>query len=102
MNDAILTSLLGLGTAAAGAFVTYLTTRRKYNADVDATKMENYTKEMESYKTMLDFYQKLLDDNNRRLSEMIEENHKLREAAKMLHEEMSKLQKTTPATEQPI
>lgn len=92
MNDAVLTSLLGLGTAAAGAFVTYLTTRRKYNAEVRNAEADNHNKEIEHYGAMLDFYQKLLDDNNRRLSEMIEENNKLRVAAKLLADEMSKFQ----------
>lgn len=90
MNDVVLTSLLSLGTAAASAFVTYLTTRRKYNAEINSLRTNTDKTEVENYKAMLEFYQKLLDDNSKRLEDMIEENNALREAAKILHEEMTK------------
>lgn len=98
MNDVVLTSLLSLGTAAASAFVTYLTTRRKYNAEINSLKTDTDKTEVENYKAMLEFYQRLLDDNSKRLADMIEENNALREAAKLLHEEMTKTQcqQTTP------
>lgn len=92
MNDVVLTSLLSLGTAAAGAFVSYLTTRRKYNAEINSLKTDTDKTEVENYKAMLEFYQRLLDDNSKRLADMIEENNALREAAKLLHEEMTKKQ----------
>lgn len=92
MNDVVLTSLLSLGTAAASAFVTYLTTRRKYNAEINSLKTDTDKTEVENYKAMLEFYQRLLDDNSKRLADMIEENNALREAAKLLHEEMTKSQ----------
>ena len=92
MNDVVLTSLLSLGTAAASAFVTYLTTRRKYNAEINSLRTDTDKTEVENYKAMLEFYQKLLDDNSKRLKDMIEENNALREAAKILHDEMTKKQ----------
>ncbi len=92
MNDVVLTSLLSLGTAAASAFVTYLTTRRKYNAEINSLRTDTDKTEVENYKAMLEFYQKLLDDNSKRLNDMIEENNALREAAKILHDEMTKKQ----------
>lgn len=91
MNDVVLTSLLGLGTAAAGAFVTYLTTRRKYNAEVRVTEVDNHNKEIEHYGAMLDFYQKLLDDESKRIDEIMKENENLRKAARLLREECLKM-----------
>lgn len=88
MNDVILTSIVGVGTAAASSFVTYLTTRRKYNTEINNLKTQTDRVEIENYKSMLEFYDQLLADNKKRLDAMIEENNQLREAAKLLREEL--------------
>lgn len=64
--------------------VTWLLTRRKYNAEVDFTLLENMQKS-------LDFYKQLSDDNSKRLEEVLQRNERLEQKNEDLEKEIREL-----------
>lgn len=64
--------------------VTWLLTRKKYNAEVDFTLLENMQKS-------LDFYKQLSDDNSKRLEEVLQRNEKLEQKNEDLEKEIREL-----------
>jgi hypothetical protein len=72
-SGVIITAIIGLVTTIVSSTVTYLFSRKKYNAEVDHNNIEN----MES---SLEFYEKLSNSNNKILSDILERSEKLAES----------------------
>lgn len=68
----IVTAMVGIITTFASGWTAWFFTRKKYNAEVDNSLLENLQKS-------LDFYRNLSDDNRQRLETMLERNSKLEE-----------------------
>lgn len=80
----IITGLVGVVTTAGSAWVSWFFTRKKYNAEVDNTLLENL-------QHSLDFYKSLSDDNRERLNIMLERNSKLEEEVLELRKSVNDL-----------
>ena len=79
--DVIITGLIGFISTIISGWVTWFFTRKKYNAEVDQTLVQNM-------KESLDFYKKLSDDNRDRLQEVLKRNDELEEEIKKLRDQM--------------
>lgn len=84
MIEALSTILIAAGTSGVTGFVTWIFSRRKYNEEVDGSKIENL-------QNSLDFYIKLSDDTNNRLAEILERNQNLDNQVIELKKENSEL-----------
>ena len=73
--DVIITGLIGFISTIVSGWVTWFFTRKKYNAEVDQTLVQNM-------KESLDFYKKLSDDNRDRLQEVLKRNDELEQEIK--------------------
>ena len=82
--DVIITGLIGFISTIISGWVTWFFTRKKYNAEVDQTLVQNM-------KESLDFYKKLSDDNRTRLEEMAERNKALEIEVQELRKQMLNL-----------
>ena len=72
--EVIITGIVGLITTVSSAFVSWLFAKKKYNAEVDGTKIENMQKSLEFYINATENYKKQLDelmDRNTELSTMV-------------------------------
>lgn len=67
----MVTELVVALTGVLSSLITFVLTKRKYNAEVDSSVVENL-------KNSLDFYIKLCDDTSNRLDEYERENEDLR------------------------
>ena len=79
--DVIITGLIGFISTIISGWVTWFFTRKKYNAEVDQTLVQNM-------KESLDFYKKLSDDNSDRLQEVLKRNDELEQEVKKLRDQM--------------
>lgn len=68
--EVIITAIIGVCTTAASSLVTWLFSKRKYNAEVDNNVISNLQQSVETYKIIvndlnerLNFYIKLAEDN---------------------------------------
>ena len=68
--EVIITAIIGVCTTAASSLITWLFSKRKYNAEVDNNVISNLQQSVETYKIIvndlnerLDFYIKLAEDN---------------------------------------
>lgn len=59
--EELTTTLIATGASAVSAFVTFLFTRRKYNAEVKGAEYENFAKMLASYRDTIEDNQKRLD-----------------------------------------
>lgn len=84
MIDVIITGAVGLVTSIVTGVASWLFARKKYNAEVDSTRIDNLQKS-------LDFYIKLADDNNKRLEDVLKRNEYLEKKNDKLEEEVSRL-----------
>lgn len=84
MIDVIITGAVGLVTSIATGIASWLFARKKYNAEVDSTRIDNLQKS-------LDFYIKLADDNNKRLEDVLKRNEYLEKKNDKLEEEVARL-----------
>lgn len=84
MIDVIVTGAVGLVSTVIGSIVSWLTAKKKYNAEVDSTIIENLQKS-------LDFYEKLVNDNTRRLDEVLKRNEELEKRNLALEEKVNNL-----------
>lgn len=84
MIDVIITGAVGLVTSIATGVASWLFARKKYNAEVDSTRIDNLQKS-------LDFYIKLADDNNKRLEDVLKRNEYLEKKNDKLEEEVARL-----------
>lgn len=80
----IVTAVVGIITTFASGWTAWFFTRKKYNAEVDNSLLENLQKS-------LDFYRNLSDDNRRRLETMLERNSKLEEEVLDLRNQVNDL-----------
>ena len=80
----LITGLIGLMSTIISGWVTWFFTRKKYNAEVDQTLVQNM-------KESLDFYKQLSDDNRARLEEVLARNEELEKRNDRLEEEVKKL-----------
>ena len=77
----LITGLIGLMSTIISGWVTWFFTRKKYNAEVDQTLVQNM-------KESLDFYKKLSDDNRSRLEEVLKRNDELEQEVKKLRDQV--------------
>ena len=79
----IVTAVVGIITTFASGWTAWFFTRKKYNAEVDNSLLENLQKS-------LDFYRNL-SDNRQRLETMLERNSKLEEEVLDLRKQVNDL-----------
>lgn len=70
MSGVVLTAIIGVVTSFCSSLITWLFTKRKYNAEVDTVNLSNIESAIEIYKAMvldlgkkLDVYGKIIDKN---------------------------------------
>nr|DAG94836.1 MAG TPA: trimeric autotransporter-like protein [Crassvirales sp.] len=80
----IVTAVVGIITTFASGWTAWFFTRKKYDAEVDNSLLENLQKS-------LDFYRNLSDDNRQRLEIMLERNSKLEEEVLDLRKQVNDL-----------
>lgn len=80
----IVTAVIGIITTFASGWTAWFFTRKKYDAEVDNSLLENLQKS-------LDFYRNLSDDNRQRLETMLERNSKLEEEVLDLRNQVNDL-----------
>lgn len=80
----IVTAAVGIITTFASGWTAWFFTRKKYNAEVDNSLLENLQKS-------LDFYRNLSDDNKQRLEVMLTRNSKLEEEILDLRKQVNDL-----------
>lgn len=80
----IVTAVVGIITTFASGWTAWFFTRKKYDAEVDNSLLENLQKS-------LDFYRNLSDDNRQRLETMLERNSKLEEEVLALRKQVNDL-----------
>jgi len=71
MNTEIIVALIGILSTVVSSVITFVLTKKKYNAEVDKQVIENLQQSLE-------FYIKLCDDTNARLEEYSKESDLLR------------------------
>ena len=77
----LITGGIGLITTIVSGWTSWFFARKKYNAEVDQTLVQNM-------KSSLDFYKQLSDDNRERLQEVLKRNDELEEEIKKLRDQM--------------
>ena len=77
----LITGLIGVISTIISGWVTWFFTRKKYNAEVDQTLVQNM-------KESLDFYRQLSDDNKSRLEEVLKRNDELEQEVKKLRDQV--------------
>lgn len=80
----IVTGVVGLITTVTSGWASWLFAKKKYNAEVDSSIIENM-------KQSLDFYTKLSDDNKNRLDEALKRNDILEKEVGQLRQQMFEL-----------
>lgn len=65
-----------LGTAFAGTFFGWLFSRKKYNEEVNATKVQNFDAALDAYKKM---YEDMIGDLKEQVEDLKAENNGLKE-----------------------
>lgn len=84
MDSTWIAALAGTFTTVVSGISSWILAKRKYNAEVDNTLIQNM-------KESLDFYKALADDNKARLDEVLQENADLRAEVGELRCQVSKL-----------
>lgn len=87
MNTEIIVGLIGLISTIASSAVTFMLTKKKYNAEVEADVIQNL-------KDSLDFYRQISDDNREKLEEYRKENDELRAQVNELQKQMFTLMRS--------
>lgn len=87
MNENIIIALAGAITTIVSGFVSWFFAKRKYNAEVDSSLIENMQNSLEFYKT-------LADDNKTRLEGVLKENSELRSEINELRKQLNTLTTT--------
>lgn len=78
MEEYVVTAIVGAAASAISTFVTWVSTKRKYLADVKKREAEVDNDHIANIQRTMEFYQKLCDDTNARLQLVLEDNAKLR------------------------
>lgn len=84
ISTEIIVGLIGILSTVVSSFITFLLTKKKYNAEVDASVIQNL-------KESLEFYKKLSDDNKNRLDDILKRNEQLEEEVKELRKQVLSL-----------
>lgn len=84
MITEIIVGLIGVLSTVVSSFVTFILTKKKYNAEVDASVIQNL-------KESLEFYRKLSDDNKQRLDDILKRNEQLEDEVKELRKQVLSL-----------
>ena len=79
--EILITGLIGLISSIITGWASWFFTRKKYNAEVDQTLVQNM-------KSSLDFYKQLSDDNRERLQEVLKRNDELEQEIKKLRDQV--------------
>ena len=79
--EILITGLVGLISSILTGWASWFITRKKYNAEVDQTLVQNM-------KASLDFYKQLSDDNRDRLQEVLKRNDELEQEIKKLRDQV--------------
>ena len=79
--EILITGLVGLISSILTGWASWFITRKKYNAEVDQTLVQNM-------KSSLDFYKQLSDDNRDRLQEVLKRNDELEQEVKKLRDQV--------------
>ena len=79
--EILITGLIGLISSILTGWASWFITRKKYNAEVDQTLVQNM-------KSSLDFYKQLSDDNRDRLQEVLKRNDELEQEIKKLRDQV--------------
>lgn len=85
MNDILLNGLVGVVTA----FITWLLAKRKYNAEVDHSVIDNMKEALSFYQSISDDNKRRLDENQKKLDEVQKENFLLREQINSLNNKIN-------------
>ena len=62
MNVEIQLALIGIGSAVISSFCTWFFSRKKTNAEVDSTQLDNLAKQLEFYKNLVADYKQQLQE----------------------------------------
>lgn len=73
----IVTGIVGMITTITGSFVSWMFAKKKYNAEVDNSVIQNM-------QNSLEFYKQLSDDNRQRLDEVLKRNDQLQDEISQL------------------
>lgn len=84
MITEIIVGLIGVLSTVVSSFITFILTKKKYNAEVDASVIQNL-------KESLEFYRKLSDDNKQRLDDILKRNEQLEDEVKELRKQVLSL-----------
>lgn len=84
MTEVLITGAVGTVTTIISGVASWLSAKKKYNAEVDSTLIQNL-------QNSLDFYKTLVDDNTRRLEDVLKRNEDLEKRNQALEEKVSKL-----------
>ena len=79
--EILITGLVGLISSILTGWASWFITRKKYNAEVDQTLVQNM-------KSSLDFYKQLSDDNRDRLQVVLKRNDELEQEIKKLRDQV--------------
>lgn len=82
--EVLITGGVGILSTITSGWVSYLFTKKKYNAEVDNAKIENVEKSVE-------VYTKILDDVNRRLDDALSRNKELEQEVNELKKQLFSL-----------
>ena len=74
----IVTGVVGLITTITSGWVSWLFAKKKYNAEVDSTKIENMQKSLEFYIQATEDYKKQLDEAQSKVSELSQEKTQIK------------------------
>lgn len=95
MNEIVLSGIIAVVSSAISSFVTYLLTKRKYNAEVDNNLIINMQQSLE-------FYQKIVTDNKERIEAELSEKKELLEEMNKLKESNTELQLVLAETQKEL
>lgn len=70
MIDVVITGIVGLVSTVVGSVVSWLTARKKYNAEVSHAEITNMRESLE-------FYKQLSENNQRTLTEILDKSEEL-------------------------
>lgn len=88
MAAPLLTTIVGLLCTSISSFITFLITKKKYNAEVDAQQIENISKSFNVYKKMMD-ESILIQD--KKISQLQKENDDLKKEISNLQLQVAQL-----------
>lgn len=96
--DIIITSLVGVLTAAVGSGTTWVLARKKYKSEVESNNIKNMEESLQFYMTLsadnqkqLKEYQKNFEEISQQNAALLDSNHKITEENFRLSQEVKRL-----------